>query len=329
MNNELKKAVAVCIVAYNHENYIKQAIESALFQDTDFPVCLFIADDNSSDKTPDICRHYEQNYPDRIRFISQTQNVGTVRNTFTVFRTILNEADKYKYIAMLDGDDYWCDKDKLQKQVAFFDANPEYGLLHTQAASLNNKTGLTHYSPRKNIRTGYIFPASLEEPMANCTVMIRIELLKHLDMDAIEKQNLFSCDYITNVIISKVSSVGFIDEVTAVWRREIDSVSSSKKVEKALAYIDHEIRSGKYLSSLFPVEYPFTEEEQKRYIARRKMEIALSFENYALAKEAFHTAPIFNDRLIVKLYLKNSFFFFVFLKSKQLKKSITQYINRI
>jgi len=324
-----KPRVAVCLVTYNQEKYIAQAVESILSQKTSFDVCLFIGNDCSTDETLSVCLSYQKKHPQNIQIISHAKNIGTVSNTFSVFREILKNKDHYKYTAMLDGDDYWCDEYKLQKQVDFLEKNPNYGLVHTQVAHLNNKTGLIHSTKRKNVRTGYIFPESLEEPMANCTVVHRTELLEHVDMEAIEKEHLFSCDYITNVIVSKWASVGFINDVTAVWRREIDSVSSSKKIEKSLSYIDHEVRSGKYLSSLFPEHYPFTEDEQKMYIARRKMETALALKNYDLAKDAFNTAQVFENRQSLKFCLKNVFFFSVFLKIRQIKQRINQHKKKI
>ena len=321
--------VAVCLVTYNQEEYIAQAIESVLSQKTSFDVCLYIGNDCSTDETLSVCLNYQKKHPQNIQIISHKKNVGTVCNTFSVLNEILKKKEHYKYTAMLDGDDYWCDEYKLQKQVDFLENNPDYGLIHTQVAHLNNKTGLIHSAKRENVRTGYIFPESLEEPMANCTIVHRTELLEHVDMEAIEKEYLFSCDYITNVIVSKWASVGFINDVTAVWRRDIDSVSSSKKIEKSLSYIDHEIRSGKYLSSLFPEHYSFTEDEQKRYIARRKMEIALAFKDYDLAKDALNTAQVFENRQTLKFCLKNKLFFSVFLNIRQIKKTITQRRKKI
>ena len=323
-NNQF--SVAVCIVTYNQDKYIAQAIESVLSQKTDFEVAMFIGNDCSTDQTLAICSEYQQKYPEKIRIITPKQNIGTVANTFAVFREILKEKEKYRYIAMLDGDDYWCDKDKLQKQIDFLENNFDYGLIHTRMALLDNQTGIVHYSKagEKEIPTGYIFPQTLELSVANCTVVIRTELLEYVDMAAIENLGLLSCDYITNVVVSKWSKVGFIDEVTAVWRRNISSVSSPKQLENSLKYIDHEINSGRYLSSLFPEVYPFTQAEQERYIARRKMEIALALENYKLAKETLNSSDIFKNRKMLVLSLKNSMFFSVFIFVRRLNKAIRQ-----
>ena len=324
-----KFCVAVCIVTYNQEKYIAQALNSVLSQKTDFEVVIFVGNDCSNDKTLAICLEYQKKYPQKIKILTSEHNKGTVANTFAVFREILKEKETYRYTAMLDGDDYWLDECKLQKQIDFLENNLDYGLIHTRIALLDNQSGIVHHSKsKKNIPVGYIFPKSLELPMANCTVVLRTELLEHVDMSAIEKLNLLSCDYITNVIISKWSKVGFIDEVTAIWRRNISSVSSPQQIEKALKYIEHEINSGKYLSSLFPDVYHFTEEEQKRYIARRKMEVALSLKNYQLAKETLNSSDIFKNRKSLILSLKNSIFFSIFLFIRKFRNTLLQKINQ-
>jgi len=325
----VKFCVAVCVVTYNQEKYIAQALDSILFQNADFEIVTFIGNDCSTDKTLSICLDYQKKYPENIRIITPKHNAGTVANTFAVFREILKEKEKYKYIAMLDGDDYWNDKFKLQKQIDFLENNLDYGLIHTQVAILNNQSEVVYYAKHKNsVPVGYIFPKSLELAMANCTVVIKTELLEYVDMATIENLGLLSCDYITNVIISKWSKVGFIDEITAVWRRNITSVSSPKQLEKSLKYIDHEINSGKYLSSLFPEIYPFTKSEQERYIARRKMEIALELGNYQLAKETFESNDIFKNRKFLILSVKNSMFFSIFLFIRKLKNSLHQKTNK-
>ncbi|MDR0370249.1 MAG: glycosyltransferase [Prevotellaceae bacterium] len=321
--------VAVCMITYNQEKYIAQAIESVLAQATNFNITLFIGDDHSTDGTSTVCRRYKKEHPDSIMLIRHEHNLGTVGNTFAIFEEILNRKEKFKYTAMLDGDDYWCNENKLQKQIDFLEKHPDHGLIHTDVALLDNLSGVIHITKKKNVPTGDIFLQSFEASIANCTVVYRTELLARLDMDGIRKAKLLSCDYITNVVVSKWGKVGFIDEITAVWRRNIGSVSAPNDMSKALGYLDHEIGSGNYLSSLFPVEYPFLPEEQNRYIARRKMEIAQTFNNYDLAVEALNTSNVFSNRTLLRFSLTNRLFFALFLKVRDRKKKIEQSLNRV
>jgi len=115
--------VSITCITYNHEKYIAQAIESFLMQETDFDYEVLIHDDASTDGTADIIREYESRYPDIIKPIYQTENqyskglrIGTVYN--------LPRAQG-KYIAICEGDDYWLDPFKLQKQIDYMEDHPE------------------------------------------------------------------------------------------------------------------------------------------------------------------------------------------------------------
>ena len=115
--------VSVCMVSYNHVNYIARSIESVLIQKTTFPIQLVIGEDCSNDGTADIVKYYANKYPDTIKARCNFQNMGMSSN----FIKTLKECSG-KYIAVLDGDDYWTDPFKLQKQVDFLESNPRYSL---------------------------------------------------------------------------------------------------------------------------------------------------------------------------------------------------------
>ena len=104
--------LSVCMTTYNHERYIAQAIESVLGQRTTFAVEVVVGEDCSTDSTLRICREYESRYPDRVRVITSESNVGMHEN---YRRTI--EACRGRYIAMLDGDAWLSDENKLEMQV--------------------------------------------------------------------------------------------------------------------------------------------------------------------------------------------------------------------
>jgi glycosyltransferase involved in cell wall biosynthesis len=113
--------LSVCLLTYNHERYIAQAIESIIEQRTDFPIEIIIADDYSTDNTRSIAKSYAKKYPDLIRLLLQKSNVGHSQN----FYDLIGEA-KGQYIANLDGDDYWTNPFKLQRQVDFLEAHHDY-----------------------------------------------------------------------------------------------------------------------------------------------------------------------------------------------------------
>jgi glycosyltransferase involved in cell wall biosynthesis len=118
--------VSVCLITYNHSKYVTQAIESILLQKVDFAWEFIIADDNSSDGTREIIAEFRDRRPDLIRLIQQEKNIGPSKNWHQ-----LVGAARGKYIAYLEGDDYWSDCYKLAKQVDFLEANAEYvGCFH-------------------------------------------------------------------------------------------------------------------------------------------------------------------------------------------------------
>jgi glycosyltransferase involved in cell wall biosynthesis len=120
-------AVSVAMIAYNCEQFIAQAIESVLMQETKFVVELVIGEDCSTDGTWRIVQGYAGKYPKVIRALRHKKNLGISRNYEAVWR-----ACRGKYIAWLDGDDYWRTPQKLQKQVTLMEANPHYSMCGTK-----------------------------------------------------------------------------------------------------------------------------------------------------------------------------------------------------
>ena len=115
--------LSICCITYNHESYIAQAIEGFLMQQTNFDFEIIIGEDHSTDKTVDIIKSYQGKYPNKIRLIHSPHNVGMSAN----FIRTLN-ASNAKYIALCDGDDYWTNPHKLQKQVDFLEQHSDYFL---------------------------------------------------------------------------------------------------------------------------------------------------------------------------------------------------------
>lgn len=124
--------VSVCMITYNHAPYIAQAIEGAMMQQCDFPFELIIGEDSSTDNTRAIVLEYKEKYLDKIRLLLREKNVGMERNFIETM-----QAAKGKYIALCEGDDYWTDPCKLQKQVDFLEANQEYVISSCKFKMLN------------------------------------------------------------------------------------------------------------------------------------------------------------------------------------------------
>ena len=120
-----KIQVSVICTAYNHEKYIADAIESIIMQKTDFAFELLIHDDASTDNTAKIIKTYEEKYPSIIRAIYRTENMYS--KGFPLDAWLINNS-KGQYIALCEGDDYWLEKDKLQKQFDYLQQHPHVSL---------------------------------------------------------------------------------------------------------------------------------------------------------------------------------------------------------
>jgi glycosyltransferase involved in cell wall biosynthesis len=131
--------VSVCMLAYNHEKYIREAIDGVLMQKTSFPVQLVIGEDYSKDGTRIICEEYASKNPGIIRLLPSDKNHGMVPN---FIRTL--KACDGRYVALCEGDDYWIDPYKLQSQVDFMEKKPEYVICYGDSQPFNEKGLLDH-----------------------------------------------------------------------------------------------------------------------------------------------------------------------------------------
>ncbi len=127
--------LSIVTITYNHEPFIAKTIEGVLMQQVNFPIEFIIAEDCSTDGTRRICQEYAERYPELIHLITSENNVGAVANER---RAML--AAKGKYIAFCEGDDYWTDPLKLQKQVDFLEAHPEYSVTFHRCRHYNVET---------------------------------------------------------------------------------------------------------------------------------------------------------------------------------------------
>jgi len=132
--------VSVKISTYQHADFIRDCLDGVLMQETDFPIEILIGEDESTDGTREICKAYADRHPDKIRlFLHRRENniaihgrpTGKFQSTYTRFMC------RGKYIALCEGDDYWTDPLKLQKQVEFLEANPGYVLSHHDACIID------------------------------------------------------------------------------------------------------------------------------------------------------------------------------------------------
>ncbi len=116
--------VSVYCTVYNHADYLRDALEGFVSQNTDFEYEVFVHDDASTDHSADIIREYECKFPNIIHGIYQSENQYS--KGISIFHKYLFPRFNGEYIAVCEGDDYWCDNEKLKRQVHFLDTHPEY-----------------------------------------------------------------------------------------------------------------------------------------------------------------------------------------------------------
>lgn len=223
--------VTVITITYNHEPYIRECLEGIVSQRTTFPFELLIHDDASTDGTADIIREYEAKYPDIVKPIYQTENQYS--RGVPIGHTFLYPRAQGKYIAECEGDDYWTDPLKLQKQVDFLESHPDYGMCYTDFNIYYQSEGKTEHSlfvtnPEKYqreyktvdewvLRAGYVAPP---------TWLVRKEIIPIRPIPSNDGTFVFFAHYLAT------SKVWALPDVTATYRILNESAAHSKDYEK-------------------------------------------------------------------------------------------------
>lgn len=208
MVDEIK--VSVAMITYNHEQFIAQAIESALNQERSFPIEIVIGDDCSLDNTRQILEEYRTRFPDLIRLLDRPQNLGMLRN----FQSTI-ESCTGQYIALLEGDDYWTSSQKLSQQVAFLDQNQEFAICHhnAQAVYQDERTPRPWHAKRvpARLRLDDMF---VENRIVTCTTMFRNRLFDFPDWFTQSPVG----DWPLHLLNARHGDAGYLDEVMSAYR---------------------------------------------------------------------------------------------------------------
>lgn len=226
--------LSVIMTTYNHERYIAEAIESVLRQQTSFGVEIVVGEDCSTDRTMAVVRDYERMYSDCIRVITAEENVGWRKN---YRRTIA--AARGKYIALLDGDDYFTHRKKLQLQVELLEQNPDVGMCYTRSERRDEEGGVTLYPETEDCPT--TFEAMLRRnPAENCTVVARRELVEeyYAEIRPDEHPEWLTDDLPMWLWFAARSRYMAIDCPMAVHRVLKRSVSHDEDYRRKIAFVD-------------------------------------------------------------------------------------------
>lgn len=218
--------VSVAMITYNHERFIAQAIESVLMQETDFGVELVIGEDCSTDGTRSIVRDYGERYPERIRPLLPEQNLGMMRNFVSVMKACSGQ-----YVALLEGDDYWTDPAKLQKQVDFLDGHPDC------AISFHNVTVVHEDVSRPPL----LYCPPDQKVISTLEDVLRSDFLPTVSV--MFRRGLFGefpawyytmgvGDWPHHILNAQHGNIGYLDDVMAVYRQHGDGVYTSRSYDR-------------------------------------------------------------------------------------------------
>ena len=306
--------VTIDCTTFNQEEYISQAIEGFLIQKTNFPFEIRIHDDASTDNTSNIIREYERKYPNLIYPIYQTENQYSKKN-ISIWADITFPKAKGKYIAICEGDDYWTDPLKLQKQVDFLEANEDYGLVYTNAAiyiqesDTFTKPFSSHFEEIPS--SGNIFHHLL---IKNCiqtpTVLARKKNLMEAVACMEDSINMFKMgDYPMWLEIARNSKIKYLNEITAVYRRSANSASSYYDIGKRYDFL----QSSYDLQFYFCKKYNVLDVQEKvqieynRFLCHRAFDLEEKITDKNILR-SFNPISI-RDRLI-KVSLQSNFISF-------------------
>jgi len=284
--NQINPLVSVTVTTYQHANYIKDCLEGILMQKTNFPFEIIIGEDESTDGTREICIEYAEKYPDKIRLFLRKRETSQLYDENGKFITRFNGhwnrmSARGKYIAWCEGDDYWIDPYKLQKQVDFLEANPEYGMVYCDIDRLNEKTKIIEKNAfknqlgiKENTFNDFLINAWF---LAPCTWLIRYNVLNSI-------QYLLKKEYIVGDLplllgISKNSKIGYIDESMAVYRI----------LNKSASHLKSKKEQYKFHQGIFKIQMDFAKYYNVTSIVIEKIK-----DNYY--KSVFNLICLLNDK---------------------------------
>ena len=228
-----KPTVSVCMITYGHEKYIREAIEGVLMQECNFEVELILANDCSPDKTDEVIQDILKNHPKAfwIKYVKHDKNIGMMPN----FLFALNHC-KGEFIALCEGDDYWIDTLKLQKQVSFLESNEEF-VIHSGKAHILQENKITQIIGDPLLKSSYkIDDFYTKNNLVTCTVLFRNDTIKSAYFEKI----LFG-DWMLYVILlhkNKASNAYVADALYSVYRIHEGGVMQnlSNKIDSCIAH---------------------------------------------------------------------------------------------
>lgn len=227
--------VSISCITYNHAPYIRQCLDGFLMQKTDFAFEVLIHDDASTDGTEEIIRKYEAKYPDIIKPLYEEENQWVKGRKGS--KTFNYPRAKGKYIALCEGDDYWTDPLKLQKQVDFLEKNPDYSMcFHNARVTYENSQKESHLFKELETRT-----YTGEEILQEWTIPTASVLFRKESYFPLNNPNFLYGDIILFLSLAENGKIWGMDDVMCIYRKhEGGLILSNKRTPDSLKkFIKH------------------------------------------------------------------------------------------
>lgn len=299
--SDQKPLVSVISITYNHEPYIRDCLEGFVMQKTNFPVEFIVHDDASKDHTPDIMREYYEKSPDLFHMI--IQRVNHIYRNAPVIPPLLEMAQG-KYIALCEGDDYWTDPLKLQKQFDFMEANSGYSCCFHNALLLNASTGAIKKYYRRKIRKDW----TLRDVIAGGGGLMPTASM-FFRSECIEGYSEFKAgcpvgDYPMGICLAQKGKVRYSDEIMSVYRMMVPGSWSDRNNNYEVA-----IRSSnRMLEWLSRLEQMISEKDAfsyaKGYFLTRIHELKKEYSEIKKDKLAMYYVNHERTSVKIKYYIK-------------------------
>jgi glycosyltransferase involved in cell wall biosynthesis len=221
--------VSVCVPTYNHESYIAQMLDGALMQQTDFDFEIVIGDDASTDSSPAIIQRYSDQYPEKIRAFLHPENQGPKEpREFAGRNNVLQlvKACRGEYVAMCEGDDYWTDPLKLQKQVDFLDQRPDFAVCHHNMLVTYEDGSPSHTFNKADQKATSTIADILEDKwfFATASWMYRNHFLTEDFADWHAKAA--AGDWAIMIQLAAKGKIGYLSDIMGVYRRHSAGLSN-------------------------------------------------------------------------------------------------------
>lgn len=213
--------LTIVTTTYNQEKYIGKAIEGFVMQKTNFPFKIVISNDNSTDNTLQVIKEYQKKYPELIEVRTNEKNLGAMGN----FIDTLSRIKDTEYVALCDGDDFWTDENKLQKQVDFLDENKDFSICcHKAKVFYQNGEKEESIIPQGIPEITTLEDLIVQNYIVANSVVYRWKFSNKNNLKDIFPANITPGDYYVHLIHAKDGKIKMFDEVMSCYRRHEDGM---------------------------------------------------------------------------------------------------------